>query len=90
MCEAGVMNLREEHVSREFPPFTGKPSEDGMRHECWRWGGGGGAGSMWTFSRWVDMGRDSGSVIGFQARLGHLDSARLPAPSLISLIKESY
>lgn len=43
-----------------------------------------------TFSGWVDVGRASGSVMGFQARQGHLDFPRLRATSLTSLIKEDH
>lgn len=47
-----------------------------------------GVGSTGTFRGWVDVGRASGSIVGFQAKQGHLDSPRLRATSLVSLIKE--
>lgn len=33
--DAGLMNLREEHVSRDFSPFAGRPNEAGMIPKCW-------------------------------------------------------
>ena len=78
-CVEGELgNSRGERVSRDPSPLQGSQVEQGcdtdigIRNQGWCWGQA--DVLKRSFSRWVAVVRDLGSVMGFRPSLGHLAS----------------
>lgn len=88
--EGELVNSGEEHVSRDPSPLQ----EGQVKQECYMNIGIRNQGWCWehadvfkgSFSRWVAVGRDLGSVMGFQPSLGHLASPLRRATDMAHII----